>query len=284
MKTLLKLLRVFILAFFALMFAIGVFGAIVGSPVPGLLTAAFGAGLFYIIKSSRFLTLSKDGEEKANEFKEKLSSATREIGEKISSEIQAKVSIENEKKAYLKNIKQRSIKPPLEITVLGGSGWESEEGKKYLLSIDAEAIFVSNVARLSEQVIAISNIIEIDIGGPGKITSNAGVVGGGFGAEGAMHGIAAATVINLLTTHSSTKTIIRIVQKTAELVFITSKIEPEEAKTYFSNVFVNIKNKNRSPANSKMLGSEIEKLYSLKELGAITQEEFEKAKKEIFDH
>jgi len=47
----------------------------------------------------------------------------------------------------------------------------------------------------------------LEIGGPGLVKTGGGFVGGGFGARGAIEGMAIAAVLNGLTTRTSIKTV-----------------------------------------------------------------------------
>ena len=52
-----------------------------------------------------------------------------------------------------------------------------------------------------------SEVEGLEIGGPGLVKTGGGFVGGGFGARGAIEGMAIAAVLNGLTTRTSIKTV-----------------------------------------------------------------------------
>ena len=215
--------------------------------------------------------------EKASELSSKVSNATQEWARNRASEVEEARRIAEQKKAYIQSVVQRSSSKPLEVVVLGGAGWESKKDGKFLLSMDQSLIYMSELAAMHDTPIEIGKLIEIDISGPGKVTTNAGVVGGGFGPEGAIKGIAVASVINLLTTYSNTKTFIRLGFVDSEIVMLTSQMEPDAARIWLSPLFLSI-NRKAPKTESRDIAGELHKLHELKQSGAITDQEFDKLK------
>ena len=199
-------------------------------------------------------------------------------------EIQEKRTQDQQQDALRKNfvdaLKIQSNHDPFEVVVLGGAGWSDHKEAKRLMSFNDANLYISDPIAMVTKSISINDIIEIDISGPGKVTSNIGMVGGGFGAEGAAQGIAIATIANLLTTHSKTKTIISLATKDAELVMMTSKIEPEPARLLFSPIFVQVR-KIKTNVSTTTISEEIRQLHDLKLQGAISEEEFSKLKRNL---
>lgn len=186
------------------------------------------------------------------------------------------------KKQYIESIKIKSTCTPVEVVILGGAGWEIMTNKKFIISMDASTIYMSDLDLLIDTSININTLKEIDISGPGKVTNNAGVIGGGFGAEGALKGMAVATVINMLSTYSNTKTFIRLGFQSSEVVMLTSQIEPDKARILLSPLFLKINRRSMEQA-SLGAGDEIKKLYELQQNGAITDLEFERLKSNLID-
>jgi hypothetical protein len=144
---------------------------------------------------------------------------------------------------FIQSVTVRSVCKPLEVVILGGTGWNEKKNTKFLLSMDASNIYMSDINTLTDVQISVAELREIDISGPGKVSGDAGVIGGGFGMEGAAKGIAIATVINLLTSYSNTKTIIRLTFQRSEIVMLTSQIEPNDARILLSPLFLKISHK-----------------------------------------
>lgn len=214
---------------------------------------------------------------KAADLSLKVSNATKEWAKDRANEVEESRRIADLKKAYVQSVTAKSTCKPLEVVILGGAGWENKKNSKFLLSMDQSNIYMSDPVLMQDTAVAIGMLSEIDISGPGKVTTSAGVVGGGFGAEGAIKGIAVATVINLLTTYSNTKTFIRLGFSDSEIVMLTSQIEPDAARILLSPLFLKI---NRKQPETKSLGlsDELQKLHELKKSGAITDQEFDKLK------
>lgn len=166
---------------------------------------------------------------------------------------------------------------------IGGSGYGLNQPTEVYISILPTLIKITSTLDGSSQIIAISEIKEIEIGGPGKVVSNAGVSGGGFGLEGFLQGAIAATLINAATTKSTINTFLRILTKTGELYIHTSEIEPINLKMELSPVFVYLANKpqEHSGGTSNFIAEEIAKLHQLKIDGLLDDDEFKAAKNKI---
>lgn len=63
--------------------------------------------------------------------------------------------------------------------------------------------------------IVYTDVEHVEIGGPGLVRTGGGFVGGGFGAAGAIEGMAIASVLNALTTRTSIKTVVRLQEEIA---------------------------------------------------------------------
>jgi hypothetical protein len=213
---------------------------------------------------------------------DKATIASGELAEKMQQKIDDAKNLAKRKKQYIDSIRSRSICTPVEVIILGGAGWEIMTNRKFVISMDASTIYMSDLESLIDTSISIDTLEEINISGPGKVTNNAGVIGGGFGAEGALKGIAIANVVNMLTTYSSTKTFIRLGFRSSEIVMLTSQIEPDKARVLLSPLFLKI---NRRPKEKTSPGAsdEIKKLHELKQDGVITDSEFNKLMSKLID-
>lgn len=250
---------------------------------------------FIRLKMSKFLVPNKtyldDKLEKAVSFVDDTTKVAKEKLEKLEKE--AAISKERmrqelaerrvkglEKEQFLSNINIRSISDPIEVEVLGGVGWEHIQGKKRLLSINSNALFISDAISLDEVKFEFGAILDLEISGPGKTTSGGGFIGGGFGAEGAVKGMAVATVLNLLTTRTEIKTIIHITSRDSELWLCTSKVEPEGVRLNLSAAFLALKNRKVTAAPVD-LTDQLTKLAALRDAKDITDAEFAQLKAKI---
>lgn len=174
---------------------------------------------------------------------------------------------------------RRSLHKPIEISILGGFGWDNKKGEVFWLSINEKEIFLNKIDSDFELQININNISEIDINGPGTTVTNAGISGGGFGLEGAATGMAAATVINLLTTNIKTKTYIYLKYNESEVIMLTDGLEPQGARIMFSGAYASLSNNQK--ISSPSLADEFKKLHSLLEQGILSNDEFAEAKNSL---
>lgn len=163
-------------------------------------------------------------------------------------------------------------------TFLGGSGVKSlVTGSDCQVAFAKDAVsIVSGGKRID---IKFSQLTALKIEGPGRVTTNAGVMGGGFGLEGAALGIAAAALLNTLTTKTTTNTILYLAWPGAELFLHTSDYSTDQARLVLSHAFTapqSVKDNGNSD-----LASQLERLASLRNSGALTDEEYSLAKSKL---
>jgi len=222
------------------------------------------------------------------------SRAIREEQEKINMEKARRKSLKKEEEArikeqekmnrenFIQNIRSKSTTKTVNVKVLGGAGWEKHKEESRLLSLTDKSVLLSDVKSRTQVEFPFENLFGIEIGGPGKKTGNLGLMGGGFGVEGALKGMAAATIVNLLTTHSSTKTVLRITAKESEVVLFTSDLEPDGARMFLSPAFLVLSKKQNSTAGPpKSMSYELKELSSLRASGVLSEKEFVMAKQKI---
>ncbi|WP_144734155.1 hypothetical protein [Extensimonas perlucida] len=163
----------------------------------------------------------------------------------------------------------------LKIKVAGGVGWEYLQNQSVDLKIMNSELRIYDWKRLEKKVIPFDQIRDVEIGGPGKVVNSPGISGGGFGAEGAMTGMALATVANLVLTSSSTRTIVRLLLDNAEVIFVSTDIEPDAMRTLLSSVFVHARNHSVTRADS--ISDQLAKLKGLYDSGALSDDQYRKA-------
>lgn len=127
--------------------------------------------------------------------------------------------------------------------------------------------------------VAYREIEDAEIGGPGLVRSGGGFVGGGFGAVGALEGMAVASVLNALTTKTKITTVVRIQAATCELFLLWAKTTPEQPRIELSQPLGAIRAA-RAPsrASPASLVAELSKAAEMFQAGLLTREEFDQLK------
>ena len=131
----------------------------------------------------------------------------------------------------------------------------------------------------------------VEIGGPGLVKSGGGFVGGGFGAVGALEGMAVAAVLNALTTRTSITTIVRVQGTDCEMFFLHTKSTPEQLRMEMSAALGAIRAAHTvatgepapspPPAAPASPVEELAKLADMLAAGLITRAEFDQLKARI---
>jgi hypothetical protein len=136
-----------------------------------------------------------------------------------------------------------------------------------------------------------SEVEDVEIGGPGLVKSGGGFVGGGFGAVGALEGMAIASVLNTLTTRTSVTTIVRIQGTACELFLLYKRSTPEQLRITMSRALgairaaraasaESIKAKTPPPGPASPI-QELAKLAEMLRAGLLTREEFDQLKAKL---
>lgn len=166
--------------------------------------------------------------------------------------------------------------------VLGGSGWPLEKHNFYLLSVEESFLSLQPELHGLDLEIPFEALTALEISGPGTESSNAGVIGGGFGLEGAAVGILAATLVNAATSRSTTNTFLRIGTRDAEVFLHTSAIEPSALRMYLSPAVVKMEALRLDfQISTPNLSSELRELQALSQAGVLTADEFTLAKRRL---
>lgn len=179
------------------------------------------------------------------------------------------------------SLEATSVHRPLLALLIGGSGLSQKPGAVVYLSSTEQVVRITNAVEDGEIEIPIENLTSIDVSGPGAQTSNAGLMGGGFGVEGALKGILAASLINAATTKTRTDTFLRVATGSMEAYLHLNNIEPSELRLVLSPLFVAMEAKKAAPQQASNLAAEIGQLKSLHASGALSDEEFASAKKKL---
>jgi len=138
-----------------------------------------------------------------------------------------------------------------------------------------------------------SEIEDVEIGGPGLVRSGGGFIGGGFGAVGALEGMAVASVLNALTTRTSITTIIRVQGRNCELFLLHRRSTPEQLRIEMSRALGAIRatrsaarqddhSDKRTPGVSSPV-EQLTKLADMLQAGLVTREEFDQLKAKLLE-
>lgn len=166
---------------------------------------------------------------------------------------------------------------------LGGSGNNFDKNSEIIVGQGNDGIYLGDIHKKEHKNIAIKDVTLFEISGEGTVTTNAGVVGGGFGVEGFIKGAVVAEIVNKATSKTTTNTFLRIMTSESELYFHTSEKEPAQLQILFSKVFVHINSLKNTKANVTGISDELVKLHSLLKDGVLTQAEFETAKRNLLE-
>jgi hypothetical protein len=127
--------------------------------------------------------------------------------------------------------------------VLGGSGLPLQPGETCDLTFLETGLELLRSQPDAETIrVPYGDIMALEIGGPGAQQSGGGFFGGGFGVEGAVSGMLAATALNLLTTRTKVDTVVCLQTSAFELYLHTEAATPDELRMSLSPVFTHLRN------------------------------------------
>jgi hypothetical protein len=168
---------------------------------------------------------------------------------------------------------------------LGGHGVSLTPGKTYSLFFEADELLVTDggtaVAR-----IPYSAVHQMEISGRGEVTSGGGFIGGGFGVEGAVTGMAVAALLNAATTQTKMETVLQLEATDAEAFFHYGLAPPDRLRIELSAVFGRLR-RERSHSGQELqppdaeLTDQLLKLADLRREGLLSPDEFEAAKRRL---
>lgn len=112
-------------------------------------------------------------------------------------------------------------------------------------------------------------LASIEVSGPGTITSGGGFIGGGFGVEDALEGMAIAAVLNALTTKSKIHTFLNFITNIGELHFHYGEMEPGALRVALAPVHTTLR-----MLNPRWRKERIEAMQLAQAQGTISETEF----------
>ena len=184
----------------------------------------------------------------------------------------------------------RSLACLREVVLLGGyaPGAGMLVGERYDARFLEDNLTLCGPGRSDALVeIPYADVEAVDIGGPGLVKTGGGFTGGGFGAVGALEGMAVASVLNALTTRTSITTIIRIQAPAAEIFLLCTRLAPEPLRIELSRPLGAMRAARASAADQPLRArtispvEELTKLAALLDNGLLTREEFDTLKAKI---
>lgn len=127
-----------------------------------------------------------------------------------------------------------------ECIVLGGAGLGAVVGEVVHLEFTNRAISVIGSDQTKIEV-ALAEVADIFISGPGMVTTGGGFGGSGFSVSGALEGIGIATILNAITTKTKIHTIIGIITNIGELHVHYGSLESGALRMELAPVFSSLR-------------------------------------------
>jgi len=166
-------------------------------------------------------------------------------------------------------------------TMAAGGGTRIPNGSSCLIDFSADGIKVT--AGDVEESVPYADVHALQISGSTR-RSGSRVIGGGFGAAGAVEGILAASVINSLTSKTTVFSLIRLAARSTEYVFVSQTLSDGSLNMMLTPVFLRIRQAQASaplpsaPPGSISVADELAKLAQLRDAGVLSDAEFASAK------
>lgn len=159
--------------------------------------------------------------------------------------------------------------------VLGGCGYVFPEGDVVDLEFGHDAFVIQSGDSTIEHI-SYLEVVEINIDGPGRVTSGGGFIGGGFGVAGAIEGMAVATILNRLMSRTKIHTFITLVTHMGELHLHYGDMEPGALRIALSWVFSTLRK-----FDPKWIHTQLERLEEMHTQKALSDSEFERLKQRL---
>lgn len=199
----------------------------------------------------------------------------------------AALTAKAEHQAQVYELEGRALGSLRGVAYLGGYLPQSAITPGWLLDVllleDRLVVIAHHKAEVLAEV-PYSQVEDVEIGGPGLVKAGGGFVGGGFGAAGAVEGMAIAAVLNTLTTRTSIKTVVRIQGTSCELFLLNTTLTPEQLRIAMSRPLGAIRSARATqaaeviqpaPGAAPSPVQELAKLAEMLEKGLLTREEFD---------
>jgi hypothetical protein len=123
--------------------------------------------------------------------------------------------------------------------VVGQSGFPFEVGDSLNLYFDEREVSCRGSEQLAKFLML--ELVSVSVSGPGSVTSGGGFIGGGFGFDGALQGMAVAGILNALTSSTKIHTFVTLTTNFGELHLHYSSMEPSVLRMSLADVFVKLR-------------------------------------------
>jgi hypothetical protein len=175
------------------------------------------------------------------------------------------------------------VAPPLlRCLHIGGYGFGLTKQAWYDLIFTSTGIaFGSSTSSGRGAELALDDIRDVTIGGPGRYQTGGGYVGGGIGMLGAAEGMAIAGLLNALTRKTRVKTTIAVLAARGEAFLVNETYTPDQIRPLISEFFVALRSFQERPTMTvahDSLVAEFEGLAAMRASGLLTEQEFIAAK------
>jgi len=176
----------------------------------------------------------------------------------------------------------------LRVVHVGGFGTMLEQGEEYFAVFGQSELTLSHPWATETLSLRYSDIEGFNIGGPGVMESDAGIIGGGFGLAGAVTGMAVAGLVNEVTRTRSVETGIWWKTRDSEVFLFTDSADPDSLRVELSEQMAKMQSNNGTTARPAVSEAQpqdvVTQLRSLAELhaqGVLNDAEFVAAKQRI---
>jgi hypothetical protein len=180
-----------------------------------------------------------------------------------------------------------------DLVVADGIGWAPPIGSTVHLVVFESHLELSRSMYEQQEVVELpfSSLQDVEIEG-GTNTNGSGFFGGGFGAAGAIEGMAIATVLNRLTatvTHWAAISIVAdggsvvLVQNGGDVGYLRRKLRVLRDATVVAPSQSATETSQPDPTDTSDIVSSLERLANLHESGVLSDAEFQRAKAAILD-
>ena len=157
-----------------------------------------------------------------------------------------------------------------------------------IAGLEDGVLVVADVGAKGRSLFPYADLLELEVGGRGMVSTGSRYSGGGFGVRGALVGMAVASALNDISEKITIDSFIRITSRHAEMVLSHARYAPEAIRNTLSMMFIRYRNAARAaaapvaatPPQLPPSGpvDELERLTRLHAAGTLTDNEFELAR------
>lgn len=178
-------------------------------------------------------------------------------------------------------------------TLIGGYRYEGlrPDNSYNLYFVDDRVLLTPFATTAVVAEIEYAETLALRVDGPGAITQGGGFIGGGFGFGGAAEGMVIASVLNRLTTRTTIQTLIEVQDRTRDFIFFYDKETPQQLRLRVRPVEARLRQTADERERQRLSPQatfpdpveRLERLAQLHKQGALTDDEFESAKRDLLN-